>query len=151
MARPCFECARPASVEHHVVPQSRGGRHTVPLCDRCHSLAHDSTSMALANEGRRKKREEGSYLGGRPPYGYCLQGGGIVAVEHEQHAIAEIGRLYVAGLSAYAICGILDKSHHRPRGSRWSPGLVIKVLKRLGLWAVSPSTSDVPPRQRPAQ
>ena len=69
----------------------------------------------------------------------------------EQHAIAEIGRLYMAGLSAYAICAVLDKSHHRPRGSRWSVGLVIKVLKRLGLWAVSPSTSDVPPRQRPAQ
>jgi hypothetical protein len=95
--------------------------------------------VALAREGKARKAREGGYLGGRPPYGYCLQGGSVVAVEHEQRAIAEIGRLYMAGLSAYAICGTLDKSHHRPRGSRWSAGLVIRVLKRLNLWgAVSP-------------
>jgi hypothetical protein len=95
--------------------------------------------VALAREGKARKAREGGYLGGRPPYGYCLQGGSVVAVEHEQRAIAEIGRLYMAGLSAYAICGLLDKSHHRPRGSRWSAGLVIRVLKRLNLWgAVSP-------------
>jgi hypothetical protein len=139
MARPCFECGASADHEHHVVPASRGGRYTVPLCGRCHALAHDASSVALAREGKARKAREGGYLGGRPPYGYCLQGGSVVAVEHEQRAIAEIGRLYMAGLSAYAICGLLDKSHHRPRGSRWSAGLVIRVLKRLNLWgAVSP-------------
>lgn len=36
----CFECGQPAQHNHHIVPRSRGGTKTVPLCGRCHALAH---------------------------------------------------------------------------------------------------------------
>ena len=139
MARPCFECGASADHEHHVVPVSRGGRYTVPLCGRCHAMAHDASSVALAREGKARKAREGGYLGGRPPYGWARVGSDLVPLEAEQRAIAEIGRLYLEGLSAYAICSRLDKDGHPPRGQRWSPAIVIRVLKRLNLWgAVSP-------------
>lgn len=36
----CFECDRPAQHHHHVVPRSKGGKRTLPLCRDCHALAH---------------------------------------------------------------------------------------------------------------
>lgn len=40
MRRKCFECGQRADVTHHVVPKSRGGRRTIPLCAACHAKAH---------------------------------------------------------------------------------------------------------------
>lgn len=37
----CFECDRPMDVWHHVVPKSRGGKKTIPLCNSCHSIIHN--------------------------------------------------------------------------------------------------------------
>jgi hypothetical protein len=31
----CFECSAPATADHHVIPESKGGRKTVPLCAGC--------------------------------------------------------------------------------------------------------------------
>lgn len=131
---PCFECGGPADFDHHVVPRSRGGRHTVPLCDRCHALAHDASLVALATAGRQRAKERGDYQGGRPPFGYRLSGGNLEAIEEEQRAIARMGELYLSGSSAYAICAALDREAFPSRGARWNVALVIKVLKRLGLW-----------------
>lgn len=43
----CFECGRDAHHQHHVVPRSRGGTKTVPLCVDCHSKAHDTRLTTL--------------------------------------------------------------------------------------------------------
>ena len=59
----CFECKTTEDVqEHHVVPASRGGTQTVPLCYSCHCLAHgrDGKGMnhsRLITEGIKKKFE----------------------------------------------------------------------------------------------
>lgn len=37
----CFECGATAIEDHHIIPESRGGTKTVPLCGRCHDLVHD--------------------------------------------------------------------------------------------------------------
>lgn len=58
LAVACFECGAPAEHQHHVIPQSRGGTQTVPLCVRCHDLVHDragsrtDTLGILSREGR---------------------------------------------------------------------------------------------------
>lgn len=45
----CFECGQPAEFDHHVVPRSRGGINTVPLCRECHAKAHHRNgNMGLA-------------------------------------------------------------------------------------------------------
>ncbi len=51
----CFECGNPAHVQHHVVPKSKGGRKTVPLCDSCHSIVHDARLMGIGELSRRGK------------------------------------------------------------------------------------------------
>jgi len=41
MTEACFECgATDGLQQHHVVPRSRGGTKTIPLCGECHGKAH---------------------------------------------------------------------------------------------------------------
>lgn len=45
----CFDCGGVAEHQHHVVPASRNGSKTIPLCTACHSKVHE-------------KKISGSYL-----------------------------------------------------------------------------------------
>ena len=38
----CYNCNASAKHLHHVVPKSKGGTETVPLCIECHSKVHDT-------------------------------------------------------------------------------------------------------------
>ena len=65
----CFECGKPASHAHHVVPRSEGGTRTVPLCSECHGKVHgiDYTNHGeLTCKGLKKAAAVGR-VGGRPP------------------------------------------------------------------------------------
>jgi len=37
----CFECGKSAHHAHHVVPKSKGGTRTIPLCRKCHGKVHN--------------------------------------------------------------------------------------------------------------
>ena len=74
----CFECDAIAEHDHHVIPKSRGGKKTVPLCVRCHSKAHGKkmahnrlTKDALLAKKRRGERT------GQVPFGYKLAADGV--------------------------------------------------------------------------
>jgi len=43
----CFECGATAEHEHHVVPRSKEGMATVPLCVDCHA----DTVRRISNKG----------------------------------------------------------------------------------------------------
>lgn len=68
----CFECDQPADHQHHVIPRSRGGTRTVPLCAGCHGLVHDRMfppdHVRLIREGLTKARAAGVIMG-RPRIG----------------------------------------------------------------------------------
>jgi len=89
---PCFECGAPAEYDHHVVPRSKGGVHTVPLCAACHGKAHDrrmnTKSLTKAALGAKKARGERV---GEIPYGYRLATDGVHLEpdQAEQAVIAE--------------------------------------------------------------
>jgi hypothetical protein len=63
----CFECGAPKEEMHHIIPKSRGGKKTIPLCIDCHGKAHDVSHRRLminaAKEGRKKYVENGGKLG----------------------------------------------------------------------------------------
>ena len=64
----CFECGANAEELHHVVPRSKGGTKTVPLCCECHGKVHDVKRISisqLSKEGLAKKKAQG-YVLGRP-------------------------------------------------------------------------------------
>lgn len=43
----CFECGEPKEEMHHVIPKSKGGEKTIPLCIDCHGKAHDVSYRRL--------------------------------------------------------------------------------------------------------
>jgi hypothetical protein len=52
----CFECSSDQDIhQHHVVPKSRGGTKTIPLCRYCHHLVHDMSVLVLSVQKQKKK------------------------------------------------------------------------------------------------
>ena len=81
MRSPCLECGAPSEHDHHVVPRSRGGTVTVPLCVECHAKAHhregNMATNALTKAALRAKKARGERLG-RPPFGLSVEDGALV-------------------------------------------------------------------------
>lgn len=65
----CFECNKRTKFLHfhHVVPRCLGGTRTVPLCEKCHGLVHDTDFSQrrrnLQKKGIEKAKAEGRYTG----------------------------------------------------------------------------------------
>jgi len=64
----CFECGAKAHHAHHIVPFSRGGTRTVPLCHPCHEKAHGgglrfSEHSKLTRDGMAKAKAQGIHVG----------------------------------------------------------------------------------------
>ncbi len=147
----CWECGRGGDLhQHHVVPRSRGGTRTVPLCEDCHGKAHHrvrrmSTSR-LTRDAMAHKRARGEYTGGRLPYGWSLAGDGVSLVpnEAERAIVAEGRRLRGAGLSLRAVGAELEALGLLPRsGGRWHAET---VKAALGANVAEAATSPRPPQ-----
>jgi hypothetical protein len=131
MAKPCFECGENADVEHHVVPRSRGGKNTVPLCESCHGKAHGSkmTTRALTIDALARKKARGERVGRHAQYGYTLTAKGtLIECPAEQATIAVIRRLAQDGQTPAAIARSLNTAGGTFRGRLWRTANVAKVL-----------------------
>lgn len=65
----CFECGATESITyHHIVPYSKGGRKTIPICERCHGLIHGENYLKLEKlrkDAYFKRRKENPWKSGR--------------------------------------------------------------------------------------
>ena len=132
MRPPCFECGRPSHNDHHVVPRARGGTATVPLCARCHGLAH-SVNMAtpeLTKEALAAKKARGERTGD-VPFGMRLDEDGVHLLPHpeERAVIAGICKLRAAGFSIRRIAAELNAMGVAARGQRWHATTVARLLR----------------------
>lgn len=126
----CLECEAPADVRHHVIPRSRGGRATVPLCSACHSRAHVSDLGSLRAEANRRAFREGKHAGGLPPYGWTVRGGRLHVVEQEQRAINSILALRFHGRTYTEIAASVAADGYPSRGAAWTANAVRKIVIR---------------------
>ena len=134
--RACFECGAPATCAHHVIPRSRGGTKTVPLCGGCHGLAHGlsretwSDHAALTSAAMASMKARGLYTGGRAPYGYRVENGALLEDADERMVIAEAKRLRAAGLTLRkTIKALTDQGMHPRQVQRWSVSAVDRLVK----------------------
>jgi hypothetical protein len=69
MSKVCFECGKPATEDHHVIPQVLGGTKTIPLCGGCHALVHGGYNkrrddhVELVKAGHARARAAGKTWG----------------------------------------------------------------------------------------
>ena len=78
------------------------------------------------------KKQRGERTGGVAPYGYQMAADGVHIEPHEgeQRAIQLISELRDSGMSVRAIARHLDDEEIAPRGSRWHPTSVARILER---------------------
>lgn len=104
MLQVCFECGTQAEYKHHVVPQSRGGTKTIPLCGSCHGKAHfrdkRMSSGELTAAAMRVKQTRGELIS-RVPFGFDLGDDGktLTPNQAEQEALSLLRELRASGLS----------------------------------------------------
>ena len=132
----CFECDALAAHHHHVVPRSRGGTRTVPLCETCHALAHglgDATwtdHARLTQRALAEKKKKGERIG-RVPYGFQLAEDGVrlERCESEQIVIAACQELSAKGWSLAAIGEEMESRGLTPREGRWHAVKIWRILR----------------------
>jgi hypothetical protein len=130
----CFECGSDADHMHHVVPKSRGGTMTVPLCVRCHGKCHGRrmTTPALTKAALAAKRRAGQRTGGIP-FGWTVDyAGNLVAVAEEQAVLDRIHFLRDAGVSMNRIAAVLTEAGILTKKGRtkWHAETVRSILSR---------------------
>lgn len=135
----CWECGAVGSVEeHHVVPRSKGGTRTVPLCPTCHGLVHGIRRLdtsRLTREALAAKKARGEHTGGPPPYGYRLAKDGVHLVEEplEQRVIEYILFLRREGVPYREITAKLEAEYPgAARGARWHTTTVSRIVAARG-------------------
>lgn len=68
----CFECDSTEHIhQHHIIPESLGGKRTIPLCEKCHGKVHDrdfTTWRTLVTAGLKRARENGVKVGRKVGY-----------------------------------------------------------------------------------
>jgi hypothetical protein len=122
----CFECGSPADCRHHVVPRSRGGTATVPLCFRCHDKAHHKkrsmSTSGLTSAAMSHRRQEGFFVGGRLRYGWQAVEGRVVPHSGEQMTVARARELRAQGQTLTAVASALEAEGLLSRsGRRFTP------------------------------
>jgi hypothetical protein len=133
---PCFECGDPSEHDHHVVPVSRGGTKTVPLCVGCHAKAHHTDgwvgtgSLVRSVLQEKKLRKERT---GTIPYGYHLAADGVhLEIDSaEQSNVTLIRSLYDRGTTSLkTISGVLLQRGIRNRvGNAFSLEAMRNILR----------------------
>jgi len=141
---PRFECGSPSEFDHHVVPLSRGGTATVPLCRDCHGKAHDAmTPRMLTRDALQHKIRTNSRCG-KVRLGSIIDPAdprlskksrnpvGLVPEPAEAGAIALMARLRAHGLTFRAIAAELTARGipTKEGAARWDHTVVRKILRR---------------------
>ena len=103
----CFECEKQAHHNHHVVPRSRGGKRTVPLCCKCHGLIHAMEMNEMARIAWEKNKKAGKRYG-TIPWGMKQGKTRLVKCRKEQRILQTILKLYESGKSYAEIAETLD-------------------------------------------
>lgn len=145
----CFECGKPATEDHHVIPQSLGGKKTIPLCGGCHALVHGGYNkrrddhVALTKAGHARARAEGKTWGFGTPT--CTVDHAEVvrlskeALEREKIEYAEsiIEMLIELRNSLMSVNGIADELNSMgiktQRGKTWHAKSVANIFDTLGV------------------
>jgi hypothetical protein len=133
----CFECGGESAADHHVVPRSRGGTKTVPLCGVCHAKAHhrrkNMATSGLIKDAMARKKHAGERVG-KIPFGFDLAADGIQLVKNagEQEVLDLVRQLRESGESMRAIATELNSRQISTKDGRrnWSHSTIQSILDR---------------------
>ena len=137
----CWECdTKTENIHHHhVVPRSRGGTKTVPLCIACHSKAHHTNMnmehSTLVKAGMRQARKNGSKIGNPRIQDAARKGRQSMAKRSKRYVeetVEIIKEIKCAGV--ITLTGIAKALNARgistARGKTWTHAHVLYILRK---------------------
>ena len=147
----CFECEKTEDEieihDHHVVPRSKGGTKTIPLCFECHALVHNRKAVAigqLIKESHQARKARG-YVATTPPYGMAVEDDGkLVKDKGEDLVVRAVKRMRHLGYTWKRCADCLnEKGHYNRSGRPWSlHNLRALFVKREGYEKNRPEKFD---------
>ena len=136
----CFECNSTTNiVYHHVVPESLGGKNTIPLCQPCHDKVHyinkprNISLSELTKKGIQRAKQRGVKIGTPNPE-KSIKAMNIASTKTKQNfknkMIPIINQLKHNGYKTLqSIADYLNNNNIPTRtGKKWSPGTVRNIL-----------------------
>lgn len=136
----CFECGSHENiVYHHVVPKSKGGKKTLPLCQFHHDIVHGvkPRNISLSNlikEALKRAKDSGIKLGNpnvliaRKAAQEAIQERKIKFYINAQKAILEIQKNGIFCLSQIAEY-LNEINYPTPRKGKWTATTVRRIMK----------------------
>jgi len=142
----CFECEKTEDQieihNHHVIPKSKGGIKTVPLCCECHGLVHGKKMMNMGNLIKKalKERKEKGLPVSHPPYGFQVGADGYLVEEPTEHQtwnrVMEIRSEPIhSGLSSRGLSwrlvaiGLNEEGYTNRSGNPWTSQNLFQINK----------------------
>ena len=124
----CFECEKTADEieihDHHVVPRSKGGTKTIPLCFECHALVHDRKAISIGRLVKKaaESRKARGYVATIPPYGFAVEDDGKLVKNKEEDLVAqEVKRMRHSGYTWKRCADYLnERGYYNRSGRLWS-------------------------------
>ena len=137
----CFECGEISDLhDHHVVPRSRGGTKTVPLCEECHSKAHhrkkNMNTSTLTRAALQRLKEAGVKLGNPNAKAAAVIARKAHSAQQKRfnsNIVKELEHLEEAGVSTnteFAEC-LNRKGLKTSRGQVWTAPNVARVRRAV--------------------
>lgn len=148
MIKVCFECGKPATEEHHVIPQVYGGTKTVPLCGGCHDRVHQGgwrrrdDHAALTKAGIAKSKANGGKFGADVIPAEALARGVAKsrevnmaqALSFAESLVNKLLELRNKDMTLQEISDVFNSEGiTTQRGGKWYPTTVCNILDKLGL------------------
>lgn len=143
MVKECFECGKDATEDHHVIPESLGGKKTIPLCGGCHALVHGGYNtrrddhVELTKLGLQRAKERGVKLGNPNIEEARSLASDSVKRKADDFALSVkdvvIDAVRRGGSYAKAAEILNEENVGTARGGDWSSVLVHRIIVRLGI------------------
>jgi predicted HNH restriction endonuclease len=138
----CFECQSPNNiVHHHVVPQSLGGKNTIPLCQPCHDKVHSlkprniSLSSLIKNGMQKWKQQHPDRTFGSPNINEVSKIGRVAnrqkCLDFYKNIKPTIVQYYNQGHTLKQIAHTLNQQNIKTRYSKpWSEVTVWRIINK---------------------
>ena len=138
----CFECNSTTHiVYHHVVPQSLGGKNTIPLCQHCHDKVHQlkprniSLSALIKNGMQKYKQQHPDKKFGNPNIKKIRKLGTLSnkqkGIEFYKNIKPTILQYYNQGHTLKQISHILNQQNIKTRYNKpWSEVTVWRIINK---------------------
>ena len=142
-ASKCFECGNTAHEQHHVIPQTRGGQKTIPLCSPCHGKVHNikrsDNHSKLTKEGLARAKARGVKLGNPENFSHKTRIKGAESMKemarrnpNNLKALPVILRLREEENLSYGKIGdyLNDNNYKTAKGCEFTDTAVMRIYKR---------------------